>query len=94
VTTQSEKINPGKIKSIRANSGVPAVSIITYRRESGKVFEDLLQLSTAFPPQLGESVQGMDGNFHKVVRVNRTYPDLCDPIVEVVCALPPAEPSF
>jgi hypothetical protein len=91
MSTQNVTVHPGKIKSLRPSSGLPAVSIRIYRREGGKVFEDLIQLSTAHHPQLGESVQGLDGNFHKVVSVNRTYPDLCDPIVEVVCALPPNE---
>lgn len=88
MVTHNERTYPGKIRSIGSCSNWPSVSIRTFRRVGGKVYEDLLQLVTAFPPQIGESVQGADGDYHKVVGVVRTYPDGSEPIIQVTCEFP------
>lgn len=81
----------GKFRAHEPVDGWPTVIISTFRRTDDGVFEDILQLKTAYPPALGEFVQGLDYEYHKVVSIKRSYQVDSTPVIYVTCEIPRAK---
>ncbi len=83
-----EHARQGKHRTHYPVEGWPTVIIHTYRRAEGVLYEDTLQLKTPYPPQLGEYVQGYDGEYSKVEEIQRSYQEQSVPIIYVTCERP------
>jgi hypothetical protein len=81
----------GKYREHDAVEGEPIVVIYTFRKTSEGVVQDTLRLTTAWPPTLGTLVQGFDGEYTKVEKVEISYQIESPPIIYVTCAYPKSD---
>jgi hypothetical protein len=81
---------PGKFRTIQTVNDLPTVQITLFRidEHDDKIFEDVITMRTAYPPRVGDSVQGYDFDFHEVAVVNVSYLDSSPPVYQVTCKVP------
>lgn len=78
----------GKFQQLEDVSGLPVVRVVTFRRVGDVLYEDVRQMSCAYPPRVGDAVQGFDGEYHEVVSIHVSYLEASPPIFQVVCKAP------
>ena len=78
----------GKYRTHTHTDGLPTVIIYTFRRTPEGMVQDTLQVKTAYPPSVGDFVQGYDGQYSRVKTIERSYQDQSPPVIYATCEMP------